>query len=593
MTTTNTLTPSYIDIDFDTAKTNLKALLSVNPVFKDFDLEGANITVMIELIAYLVSLNTYYMNTIAKNVYPSTSNIYETTHMLAELGGYSPKGYRSASAEATLTMNVSALSAGGYYDNPSDEVVISEWSLLKNSTGITNIDTGEPLTFVVTDETTSYPISAFSLSSPTATINVREGSLVRYDYKGTDIIDNRIYLPVNTYDYGTSDYLGTIKIYVNETVQWVRLPDWYGFEEDDDSIDYDNAFMFKYDKYERYYVEFSDTRNIPSNTDTISIYAIVSSGDQGNVGEGVINAPKDKTTFLGWSTTYIPDDYYTLYNNNAATGGSVPDTIEEIKTSTIGYLHSQYRNVTKNDYISFLEERSNVIKANVWGEQEQAPSGSVLDYNNVYISVIPNEWTDGTCNTLRPSDDSDVTTVPCSATDYATTYYTDISEYLKPRKILTARETYVVPELLYIQLTLGLKIKTNYSFTNVATDVQNKLLYYFSTANRSFGEIISFTDLSEYILDSSIKSTDNDFTNVKGLRTLVIRDIVINRYLSESPYYESVTISEPPGVGEEAVYPYYADELSDYYDNNLRRIQLGYNQFPLLHLGVLSFVLEE
>ena len=69
MTTTNTLIPDYLDIDYNTAKQNLQTLLAANPVFKDVDYEGANITTIIELIAYLISMNTYYMNMIAKNQY--------------------------------------------------------------------------------------------------------------------------------------------------------------------------------------------------------------------------------------------------------------------------------------------------------------------------------------------------------------------------------------------------------------------------------------------------------------------------------------------------------------------------------------------
>ena len=108
---TNTLIPDYMDIDFDTAKATLKELLAANPVFKDYDYEGANITIMIELISYLIQLNTYYMNMVAKNQYIPTANMYETTHMLSKLGGYNPMGYRSAATTLSVDINVSATMA--------------------------------------------------------------------------------------------------------------------------------------------------------------------------------------------------------------------------------------------------------------------------------------------------------------------------------------------------------------------------------------------------------------------------------------------------------------------------------------------------
>jgi len=593
MTTTNTLVPNYIDIDFDTAKTNLKNLLAVNPVFKDYNLEGANITVMIELISYLISLNTYYMNTIAKNVYPSTSNMYETTHMLAEIGGYSPSGY--ISSQANVTLNLSAIS-GSSYDVPNGEIIIDEWSLLTSSTGVTNSD-GTNLTFVVTNETTSISISS-ALENPEINITVREGSVVRYNYKGSDIVDNRIYLPVNKYDYGDSTYFNTIRMYINGTTQWSRISNWYEEIDESTGLDNNNTFMFKYDKYEKYYIEFSNTRNIPTSTDNITILAIVSSGVDGNVGEGVINKPDNVgwlTCSINGSSSYISSDYYTLYNNNSSVGGSNPDTIDEIKNNVIGSLHSQYRNVTKNDYISHLESRSDVIKAMVWGEQEQSQFGSLLDYNNVYITIIPNEWVDGTCLTERPSahnNNDDVLTYPCLATVYDSDYTDNISLYLKNRKILTVKENFVVPELLYISLKIGLKIKSNYTFANVMADVRDKILYYFKPANRNFNEIISFTDITEYILDTTKTSDTNAFSNIRGLRSLVVRDIGINIYDPDDPnYYVSKTIYE-----SDEMYPYYIEPDTEYDNLNnlniLRRIQLGYNQFPLLHLDTLLFNLE-
>ena len=82
-TQTNTLIPDYMDMDFNTAKSTLQALLAANPVFKDVDYEGSNINIIIELISYLISLNTYYMNQIARNQFIPTSNTYETSHMVA------------------------------------------------------------------------------------------------------------------------------------------------------------------------------------------------------------------------------------------------------------------------------------------------------------------------------------------------------------------------------------------------------------------------------------------------------------------------------------------------------------------------------
>jgi len=85
-------------------------------------------------------------------------------------------------------------------------------------------------------------------------------------------------------------------------------------------------------------------------------------------------------------------DSYTINNSSATIGGSDPETIADIKENTKRIANAQYRNVTKSDYKTYLENHSSVEKANVWGEQEENPDGgNVFDYNKVYISLIPDE----------------------------------------------------------------------------------------------------------------------------------------------------------------------------------------------------------
>lgn len=608
MATTNTLTPDYMDLDFNTAKQTLQTLLAANPVFKDVNYEGANITVMIELISYLIAVNTYYMNMIQKNQYISTSNLYETTHMLSQLGGYNPMGYRSSSTTLGIDINISA---SRLEISDDDSIIVNEWSEISNSLGIINPSTGRIIKFVTVDPTTTYSVADMITYSVETSSNdyiipvkVREGYIVRYDYTGTNIVDNKIYLPVNTYDYDDDlfDTAETIKVYVND-VKWTRISDWF---EDSDTLS--TAFMFKYDKYGRYYIEFSDTRRVPASIDVINILAIVSSGENGNVAKNIIDLPN--STFLETlQESTLPLSCYTITNSAASLGGSSPETIDEIKNSTIGTLHSQYRTVTKNDYISYLESRADIVQANVWGEQEQSPSGSVQDYNKVYISLVPSTWDSSTVTSVPTG--SSITT-PISAIQYNTAFKNDISEYLRPRKILTTDEIYVVPELLYFMFKIGLKIKSNYSYTNVMVDVKDKLSYYFNSYNRTFNETISFTTISEYLMDLSITSSTNTFTNIKGLRTLAFRDIDIvvyspsgSMYQNYADYLRIIATEENPapatsgGLYEKGekyrgkqLYPYYVEAPFTTYDNKLRTIQLGFKQFPMIYIPSDTFSLE-
>jgi hypothetical protein len=98
--------PDYLNLDFNTFKENVINSLKETETFKDYNFEGSNISVLIELIAYLSELNTYYLNRISKNLYFDSVDMYENANRLANFVGYSPKG--SIGANTLLTMEITA-----------------------------------------------------------------------------------------------------------------------------------------------------------------------------------------------------------------------------------------------------------------------------------------------------------------------------------------------------------------------------------------------------------------------------------------------------------------------------------------------------
>ena len=70
-------------------------------------------------------------------------------------------------------------------------------------------------------------------------------------------------------------------------------------------------------------------------------------------------------------------------------------------------------------------------------------------------------------------------------------------------------------------------------------------------------------------MDTSIESITNEFPGIRGLQVLTIRDVIC----------DNTSIKE---VGS-SLYPHYMTDPSVTYDNRLRRIQLGWNQFPMLN----------
>ena len=569
---TDKLIPKYMDIDYTTMKSRLITLLSQTDEFKDYNFEGANIAVLMEMVCYVGMLSTYYLNRIAKNNYMDTSDAYEPTHMLASQRGYYAQGYRSSETDLTITLLESTSVSGG------DSIKIPAWKSVKCFSE--KDSTGTIIEFVtIVDTTETIPTSA---TFPyTFTVPIKQGIVTTYNYTGADIIENKLYLPQAVLDYDTDPYdeNPSIKITLNPgttvATEWSRLGDFHSNVSGLEILN--EAFLFKYNKYLNYVVEFSSSRIVPSLDDVIEITALKTVGSDGNIGAGKITVIPTGELFAYNITTkkWLSNDYITVTNLYATVGGAPPDTVEEIREAAIGTIHSQYRNVTKQDYISHLETRSDVVVANVWGEQDIAPSGSLLDYNKVYVSLIPDTFGTGTILTSASSGGVDV------PYEYSTVWKTDISRFLEPRKMLSAYEEYVVPEMVYFTVDIGIKVKRTYLFANVATDVMNKLIYYFDAANRNFNETISFTDIMEYILDPPNVSELDDFDQVKGIQTLIIRNMDVVDY----------TIYEPNYDGN---YPQYTVDNTTYIvnENKVRHIEIGHNQFPAISIDDCTFLEE-
>ncbi len=558
----NTLVPNYMDIDFDTMKARLQDLLSKTDTFRDYNYEGSNITLLIELVSYLSAMTTYYGNKIAQNQYMDTAELYETVHMLSRLRGYEPKGY--ISAEGTITVTIDNLADAGINitSTKPTNVTIPAWKQIASTEQDAD---GNVINYATTTTTTeTIPVSAYANESYSFNVHVKQGDIMSYEYTGEDIVDNKLYLANYNFDYDADidDDYPSISVIINGT-EWTRLSDFYDVI--DELEDISTVYMFKIDKYQRYFIEFSSLRSTPEKTDTIEIKVLKSLGVNGNVEAGTIKEPDDTDgSFITNDTTgqIIGISNISITNLTATTGGADPEVIETIKETSLAKTHSQYRNVSKYDYTTFLEERSDVVVANVWGEQEVSPSGSFEEYNKVYISLIPYTWGEGTISYITSAGYD----YPVA---YSDTWKTELALYLEPYKMISAWEEFILPEFVYFGYVIGIKVKRTYSYTSVRAAVDEKLKYYFNPINRKFGEIISFTDVVDFIMDLS-KSPEGDiYDQLKGVQQLVIRDINVPLH----------SVYEP---NENGNYPYYTTAAVNGYENNLRHVQLGHNQFPFL-----------
>lgn len=555
----STLVPDYLNIDFTTIIERIKSQLASSDVFKDYDYEGANFTILMELLAYIGEMNVYLLNKIAQNVHIETADIYEAVNRNARQMGYEPKGV--ISSRGTVTVTVSGVT-------PDHEYRVDEYTQLES----TEEYDAEAIKFT---NTILYSQTPTGTGDFTFDMVVRQGEVTSLTgYTGDDLVDNELVLPSNySYDNDIDDDYPSLSLYVNDN-KWVRMSDFY----DDLSImtDVSNVYQFVYDRYERSKIVFSSSRNVPTADDNISLIVLKSLGTDGAVGAGTITVLPTEFLYDVTESAYVDNTKISISNGSATTGQASPENASTIKSNAQTGLHAQFRNVTATDYISNLESRSDISVAQAWGEQDIAPSGNVNEFNKVYLSVIPTEWNSSTIGTEASwwNTDWNVSASIMIPSAYSTPWESTLKTYIEPRKMLSAYEVFELPELVYFSFEFGVRLKRLYSIVFVTTDIKNKLNYYFRAVNQDFNSIINFNDIIEYLLDTTEVSPTDNFDNIRGIRNLNLRDMDVSK-----------TVNEPNTTQK---YPQYVESSSEYIgENKLRKIEIGFNQFPVLQFDAV------
>jgi len=575
----NIITPNYMSLDFNTIKADIENKLKTTDTFKDVNYEGSNISVIIQMMAYMGELNTYYMNKISKNLYFDTAELYENVHRLTNLTGYSPFGYRASQTDVTIQLVQNTVGDEFSY---GDTLSIPKFTKFQATIGDESINfiTVEDQVVVVDTSYTSNgdPESIYTFE---ITSLVKEGKILELDFYGSDIFNNKIVLPFFQFDhsntYGSEQ---SVWLQVNNK-SWQRVN--HFFEEISGiSNDYD-IFRLDFDKYQKYAIQFSENLSVPKQTDEITLSLIQTTGENGNVASQTIVKTADSPNIVYNVTTdtWVTFDNISVSNHRASSGGQSPETISEIKNMSKNYINTQFRCVTKLDYKNYIERFHGVEKAHAWGQQELQYQSDVRDYNKVYLSVIPTSWSlyAITADTVDWAVGNGNVASILKPTSYLSTFKTDLETYLEPHKMMSVYHSYQLPELVYFVFNISIEIYTNYVWGSVITDIKNKLDYLFRTSNRDFGESIDYKDIESDLKDTTIVSDEDTFSNTTGVKHLRIRDI-----------FNNVVIYEP---NDKQQYPQYSMFSYDSgSENKLRVMNLGANQYPLVKIDQCKFSKE-
>jgi len=454
------------NLDFDTIKSTFKSYLQSQDRFNDYDFDGSNINVLLDVLAYNTYHNAFYLNMVGNEMFLDSAQLRDSVVSHAKELNYVPQSFRSAQAN----VNINIVST----DTNKRSVVIPK------GTTFTSRLLDKNYTFSV-DE--NIIVSEYTLSSNTISFTGKNITL----YEGYYVNDTY------TYTYGTPSKLiisnknvdvSSLSVTVVEdsgasTLVYKRATSMFDLTKD--SL----VFFVQGAESDSYEIVFGDgvTGRRPKNNSIISIEYRISNGELPNG----CNRFTPDSTIQGETNINVT-------TNSAAAGGNVYETTESIKYNAPRHFTSQERAITTEDYETLLKinfPEINTVTA--YGGEDLDPP----QFGKVYVSV-------------------DLKEVDALPDIKKLEYY----RFLKPRSPVSIDPVFVDPEYTY----LGVTSKVNYNVNitaltadDIKTITGSAILLYAENTLNNFNRTFRYSKLIQAIDNSqvSVISNETDITIIK------------------------------------------------------------------------------
>lgn len=441
------------ELDFDTIKTNLRSFLQQQSQFTDYDFEGSGLSVLLDILAYNTHYNAYYLNMATNEAFLDTALLRDSVVSHAKSFGYTPYSQKAPIATIDFTANSSS-------SDVSTLTIPEGYSFLSNQ-----ID-GVSYNFVVLNDTTvTKANSQFVFEN----LNIYEGQLVTYNFTHSEQTNPRQIFALPDENVDTT----TIKVTVTESSSNSSTTTYSRFTEILDVGPTSEVFFLQEGRNGIFQIYFGQDiigKKIPDGS-IVSVTYLVSNGVAAQKANGFV-ARTGLTDTLSESITDFTVDVV-----DVAAGGSLRESVDEIKFSAPLQYVTQNRLVTKKDYESYIRRNyPSIDSLSIWGGEDEEPPV----YGKVFISLKP------------------------KANFYIseTEKQRIIDEIIKPKAIISVNAEIRDAEYLYILLDTTVKYdpkKTTATITSLQNQIRNAILLYRNTNLNKFNSTFSLSRLQDNI----------------------------------------------------------------------------------------------
>jgi hypothetical protein len=459
----------FTNLDFNDLRTQIKDYLRANPNFTDFDFEGSNFSILIDLLAYNSYITAYNTNMQANEAFLDSATIRENIVSHARNIGYVPRSKRASIAKVSFSVD-----ATGYNSKTI--------TLKAGVVALGSVQNGNYVFSIPSDITVTVDSSNIATFE---NISIYEGSYLTKNYTVDSSQANQRFLIPNT-EVDTS----TIRVTVSDTTTEI-----YSQYENILNVNKDSKlFLVQEIEDEKYEILFGDNLlgKKPKNGSTILISYIITNG---NLANGSSNFTFSGT-LIDNNSQSITSGISLLSTTTSSQNGDNIEGEDSIKYLAPRIYASQYRAVTANDYKGLIPYIfPNVESVTAYGGDELNPP----EYGKVFIAVKPRNG-----NFLSEITKEQI--------------LKDLKKYsiagIKPELI----------DLKYLYVELDTTVYYNPAFASDSIALRNQLLntiltYSNSSDVNSFGGRFKYSKLTS-LIDNSNKAITSNITKVKIRRDL-------------------------------------------------------------------------
>jgi hypothetical protein len=401
-----------VSLDFNALKASFRNYLRGNPQFSDFDFEGSNMNLLLELLAYNTHKNAFFLNMVLSESFLDSAQLRNSVFSHAKELNYLPISKRSSKAKIKVTFEASGENAP---------------YIIQKGSPFTAIVKNDSFTFTIPENITV----ASANNTYTFTTDIYEGVYLQdtYNFQANDI-DQKF--KITNKDVDTTSLVVYVYEDGNENYDiYTRASSLLGLKKTS------KVYFLQPTELGFYEVLFGDN-NLGRRPKTDSIIVLEYRTSSGEIANGAKIFTLDFDPTGNDELTATPE-VNTLQNSKS---GTEEQSLESIKYIAPRHFQTQERAVTSADYaVSLQSEFPEINNIYAFGGEDMNPP----EYGRVYISL----------------DLDNIDGLP----DSKVTQYT---KFIKNRSPFGIIPKFIQPEYTYLQVNS--KVRYNINITSDSSE---------------------------------------------------------------------------------------------------------------------------